>query len=123
MIIGTGAALAKAGPASILISYSIVGFIVYMVMCALGEMATWLPLESGFTGVSAVHLLGGFHIEPIADTTYSMPQDSAILLSASAWATPTGSNVHILAKAQSEIVLTYEQTSLPRQISLLQPHW
>lgn len=53
LIIGTGAALAKAGPLSILISYSIVGFIVYMVMCALGEMATWLPLESGFTGYAA----------------------------------------------------------------------
>lgn len=50
LIIGTGASLAKAGPLSILISYSIVGFVVYMVMCALGEMATWLPLESGFTG-------------------------------------------------------------------------
>ena len=50
LIIGTGAALAKAGPLSILISYSIVGFIVYMVMCALGEMAAWLPLPSGFTG-------------------------------------------------------------------------
>ncbi len=53
LIIGTGAALAKAGPASILISYSIVGFIVYMVMCAMGEMAAWLPLESGFTGYAA----------------------------------------------------------------------
>lgn len=53
LIIGTGAALAKAGPLSILISYSIVGFIVYIVMCALGEMATWLPLESGFTGYAA----------------------------------------------------------------------
>lgn len=53
LIIGTGSALAKAGPLSILISYSIVGFIVYMVMCALGEMATWLPLESGFTGYAA----------------------------------------------------------------------
>ncbi|KAL9039871.1 MAG: hypothetical protein Q9214_004702 [Letrouitia sp. 1 TL-2023] len=53
LIIGTGAALAKAGPLSILISYSIVGFIVYMVMCALGEMAAWLPLPSGFTGYAA----------------------------------------------------------------------
>ena len=52
LIIGTGAALAKSGPGSIFISYSITGFVVYMVMCALGEMAAWLPLESGFTGVS-----------------------------------------------------------------------
>lgn len=50
LIIGTGAALARAGPAPVLISYSIVGFLVYLVMCALGEMATWLPLGSGFTG-------------------------------------------------------------------------
>ncbi|KAJ5657774.1 Dicarboxylic amino acid permease [Penicillium longicatenatum] len=50
LIIGTGEALAKAGPAAILIAYAWVGFIVYLVMCALGEMAAWLPLPSGFTG-------------------------------------------------------------------------
>ncbi|KMU74767.1 tryptophan permease [Coccidioides immitis RMSCC 3703] len=50
LIIGTGSALAKAGPASVLISYLIVGFVVWIVMCALGEMAAWLPLPSGFTG-------------------------------------------------------------------------
>jgi yeast amino acid transporter len=50
LIIGTGSALAKAGPASIFIAYSVVGIIVYLVMCALGEMAAWLPLQSGFTG-------------------------------------------------------------------------
>ncbi|GFF28904.1 dicarboxylic amino acid permease [Aspergillus udagawae] len=53
LIIGTGGALAKAGPGSILISYSFVGFIVYLVMCGLGEMATWLPMPSGFTGYAA----------------------------------------------------------------------
>ncbi|KAL7270222.1 amino acid transporter [Rhizina undulata] len=50
LIIGTGSALARAGPAPVLISYTIVGFLVYLVMCALGEMAAWLPLASGFTG-------------------------------------------------------------------------
>ncbi|RPB09543.1 dicarboxylic amino acid permease [Morchella conica CCBAS932] len=53
LIIGTGSALARAGPASILISYTIVGFLVYLVMCALGEMAAWLPMSSGFTGYAA----------------------------------------------------------------------
>ncbi|KAL4889186.1 amino acid permease/ SLC12A domain-containing protein [Aspergillus ambiguus] len=52
LIIGTGEALAKAGPAAILISYAFMGFIVYLVMCGLGEMATWLPMPSGFTGYS-----------------------------------------------------------------------
>ncbi|KAI9777961.1 MAG: hypothetical protein M1839_008496 [Geoglossum umbratile] len=50
LIIGTGSALARAGPAAVLISYTIVGFIVFLVMGALGEMATWIPISSGFTG-------------------------------------------------------------------------
>ncbi|KAI5791903.1 amino acid permease/ SLC12A domain-containing protein [Geopyxis carbonaria] len=53
LIIGTGKALAQAGPAAVLISYTIVGFLVYLVMCALGEMAAWLPLGSGFTGYAS----------------------------------------------------------------------
>lgn len=50
LIIGTGKALAQAGPASILISYSFVGLIVFAVMGALGEMAAWIPLGEGFSG-------------------------------------------------------------------------
>lgn len=53
LIIGTGVALARAGPAAIFISYSLVGFLVWLVMTALGEMATWLPLASGFTGYAS----------------------------------------------------------------------
>lgn len=50
LIIGTGKALATAGPGSILIGYTLVGFLCFIVMAALGEMAAWLPLASGFTG-------------------------------------------------------------------------
>jgi len=53
LIIGTGSALAKAGPASILIAYSMIGFLVYVVMCSLGEMATWLPSAGGFSTYAA----------------------------------------------------------------------
>ena len=42
--------LVKTGPASTLITYAVVGFMVYMMLGALGEMATWLPMGSGFTG-------------------------------------------------------------------------
>lgn len=45
-----GQALVNAGPGSLLIAYAAVGVLVYMVMAALGEMAAWLPLASGFTG-------------------------------------------------------------------------
>ncbi|KAM0261875.1 hypothetical protein ACHAQJ_002078 [Trichoderma viride] len=50
LIIGTGKALAQAGPGSLLISYCFVGILVYGVMASLGEMAAWLPMSAGFTG-------------------------------------------------------------------------
>ena len=50
LIIGTGAALARAGPGSVFIAYTFVGFLVFLVMAALGEMAAWMPMSSGFTG-------------------------------------------------------------------------
>ncbi|KAM0282163.1 hypothetical protein ACHAQH_003203 [Verticillium albo-atrum] len=53
LIIGTGKALAQAGPGSIFISYTLVGFVVFLVMAALGEMATWLPLSAGFIGYAS----------------------------------------------------------------------
>ena len=37
-------------PGSILIAYTSVGLIVYVVMTALGEMAAWIPHASGFAG-------------------------------------------------------------------------
>ncbi|KAI9730480.1 MAG: hypothetical protein M1818_008175 [Claussenomyces sp. TS43310] len=50
LIIGTGSALTRAGPGSLFISYTAVGLLCFLVMAALGEMAAWLPLPSGFTG-------------------------------------------------------------------------
>jgi yeast amino acid transporter len=46
----SGSALIRAGPGAIFIGYSLVGFLCFLVMAALGEMAAWLPLPSGFTG-------------------------------------------------------------------------
>ncbi|KAH8596529.1 putative dicarboxylic amino acid permease [Bisporella sp. PMI_857] len=50
LIIGTGKALAQAGPAPLFIGYTLVGLLCFVVMSALGEMACWLPMPSGFTG-------------------------------------------------------------------------
>ncbi|KAK5992236.1 Dicarboxylic amino acid permease [Cladobotryum mycophilum] len=50
LIIGSGKALAQAGPGSLFISYCFMGLLVYGVMASLGEMAAWLPLSAGFTG-------------------------------------------------------------------------
>ncbi|KAH6896618.1 amino acid permease/ SLC12A domain-containing protein [Thelonectria olida] len=53
LIIGTGKALAQAGPGSVFICYTLIGFVVFLVMAALGEMAAWLPISAGFTGYAA----------------------------------------------------------------------
>jgi amino acid transporter len=53
LLIGTGKALNQAGPGSLFISYTMIGFVVYLVMAALGEMASWLPMSAGFTGYAS----------------------------------------------------------------------
>lgn len=45
LLIGTGSALKSAGPGAILVAYSIIGFVVLMVMSGLGEVATFVPLN------------------------------------------------------------------------------
>ncbi|KAL7933030.1 amino acid permease [Trichoderma chlorosporum] len=50
ILIGTGSALVQAGPAGVLIDYSIVGCVVFLVMAALGEMISYMPLPHGFGG-------------------------------------------------------------------------
>ncbi|EGP87620.1 unnamed protein product [Zymoseptoria tritici ST99CH_1A5] len=53
LFIGSGGALAKAGPAGALIAYIFVGTLVYSVMVALGEMATYIPISGAFTVYAA----------------------------------------------------------------------
>jgi len=48
LFLGTGNSLAKGGPASMLISYAIVGVIVFMTMLSLGEMAAFAPVAGSF---------------------------------------------------------------------------
>lgn len=50
LVIGTGGALAKAGPGSLFIGYTLMGMTCYMVMIALGEMSTYMPHKRGFAG-------------------------------------------------------------------------
>ncbi|GAA5993051.1 hypothetical protein JCM10908_003079 [Rhodotorula pacifica] len=53
LFLGTGRALANGGPGSLLINYSIVGALVYLVMLCLGELATEYPQAGSFTTFSA----------------------------------------------------------------------
>lgn len=53
LIVGTGAILARAGPGSLLLSYCIVGSIVFLILAGMGEVSAWLPMASGFSGYAA----------------------------------------------------------------------
>ncbi|KAF9532935.1 dicarboxylic amino acid permease [Crepidotus variabilis] len=50
LIIGSGTALRRGGPLGLLLGYAYVGFVCYMVMVSLGEMAAYLPHKKGFAG-------------------------------------------------------------------------
>jgi amino acid transporter len=56
LLVTTGASLAKGGPAGLLITYCLIGFIVLLVLTAIGEIATWRPIASGFTGYGAAYV-------------------------------------------------------------------
>ncbi|KAF4552532.1 Amino acid permease-like protein 33 [Elsinoe fawcettii] len=53
LIIGSGQGLARGGPGSLFIAYTVTGAITYFVMTALGEMATFLPMDQGFNGYAS----------------------------------------------------------------------
>ena len=50
LIIGTGVALVRGGPGSLLTAYVIIGACVFFVMSAVAEMATMFPMSKGFSG-------------------------------------------------------------------------
>ena len=52
LFLGTGRSLAQGGPASMLICYSLIGFIVYITLLLLGEMATQYPVAGSFNAYS-----------------------------------------------------------------------
>ncbi|KAF7304841.1 AA-permease domain-containing protein [Mycena kentingensis (nom. inval.)] len=50
LIIGTSTALPRGGPLGLFLGYMFIGFVCWMVMCGLGEMAAYLPHSKGFAG-------------------------------------------------------------------------
>lgn len=48
LFLGTGRSLAQGGPASMLICYAVIGFIVYVTLLLLGEMSTQYPVAGEF---------------------------------------------------------------------------
>ncbi|KAI8638850.1 amino acid permease/ SLC12A domain-containing protein [Parasitella parasitica] len=49
LFLSSGANLAKAGPAGLLVAYCIIGFVVFWIAVELGEMAAYIPISGSFT--------------------------------------------------------------------------
>lgn len=48
LFVASGATIAEAGPAGALLSYMIIGLMVYFLMTSLGELAAFLPVSGTF---------------------------------------------------------------------------
>ncbi|PFH63397.1 hypothetical protein XA68_12361 [Ophiocordyceps unilateralis] len=61
--VGSGSALSKGGPASLLLCFAIIGFMVFNIVFALGELAIMYPISGGFytyaTRLLACHTILG----------------------------------------------------------------
>ncbi|KPM42483.1 putative amino-acid permease [Neonectria ditissima] len=62
LVIGTGVALVRGGPASLLIAYILIGACMFFIMTAVAEMSTMFPMDKGFSGYATrfVDLALGF---------------------------------------------------------------
>lgn len=48
LFVASGATIATAGPGGALLAYALIGFMVYLLMQSLGEMATYIPVTGSF---------------------------------------------------------------------------
>ncbi|KAI9037185.1 amino acid permease [Aspergillus affinis] len=53
LLVGSGFGLARSGPAGILLNYSIIGFVAFLVLSALGEMSSFAPMLTGAGGYAS----------------------------------------------------------------------
>ncbi|KAM6495241.1 general APC amino acid permease [Amanita muscaria] len=53
LFLGSGSALAAAGPLGALIAYALVGTVAYSTVCSVGEMTTWAPVSGTFPHFAA----------------------------------------------------------------------
>lgn len=52
LLIGSGGALARGGPASLIIGFGVIGIVAFSIMQSLGELTTLYPTGGAFTGLA-----------------------------------------------------------------------
>ncbi|GAA0336844.1 amino acid permease [Morganella psychrotolerans] len=60
LFVASGATIAQAGPAGALLTYAIIGLMVYFLMTSLGELAAYMPVSGSFATYGAKYVDEGF---------------------------------------------------------------
>ncbi|WP_434777238.1 amino acid permease [Neisseria sp. Ec49-e6-T10] len=60
LFVASGASITQAGPAGALFAYAIVGFMVYLLMTSLGELAAYMPVSGSFSTYASRYVEDGF---------------------------------------------------------------
>lgn len=60
LFVASGASISQAGPGGALLSYAIIGLMVYFLMTSLGELASYMPVSGSFATYGAKYVEEGF---------------------------------------------------------------
>ncbi|WP_294902823.1 amino acid permease [Tatumella sp. UBA2305] len=60
LFVASGASISQAGPGGALLSYAIIGLMVYFLMTSLGELAAYMPVSGSFATYGAKYVEEGF---------------------------------------------------------------
>lgn len=60
LFVASGATVATAGPGGALLSYALIGLMVYFLMTSLGEMAAYMPVSGSFCTYGSRFVEDGF---------------------------------------------------------------
>ena len=79
LFVGTGSALRRGGPASLIIDYIIIGVMMFNVVFALGEMALMYPVSGGFYTLVTrfVDPSWGFAVSLFAPFSFPRPREGS----------------------------------------------
>lgn len=60
LFVASGATVSQAGPGGALLSYALIGLMVYFLMTSLGELAAFMPVSGSFSTYGAKYVEEGF---------------------------------------------------------------
>lgn len=99
LFVGSGSALARAGPLGLLLGYAVYSLLVWSTFNAMGEMAVWLPIDGSFVVFAHTYLdpAWGFALGWLYTVTNMMSTTGEVAAAATIiqfWTTDINSGMH-----------------------------